>query len=141
MAAWVVEGSEESAAPDVTLIVGGGPGISASCARLFARQGMRVAVAARNPEKPVLRELESVHNARVYSCDASDARSVDDLFEAVTGDLGAPALVVHNIDGRVPEYHPSNDHRDRSAFISSRRLLSELWLGTAPDICQGLHHS
>jgi len=103
MAAWVVEGSEESAAPDVTLIVGGGPGISASCARLFARQGMRVAIAARNPEKPVLRELESVHNARVYSCDASDARSVDDLFEAVTGDLGAPALVVHNIDGRVPE--------------------------------------
>ena len=37
----------------VTLIVGGGPGISASCARLFAKEGMKVAVAARNPDKPV----------------------------------------------------------------------------------------
>ena len=36
---------------DVALIVGGGPGISSSCARLFAENGMRVAVAARNPDK------------------------------------------------------------------------------------------
>ena len=34
---------------DVALIVGGGPGISSSCARLFAKEGMRVAIAARNP--------------------------------------------------------------------------------------------
>ena len=34
---------------EVALIVGGGPGISASCARLFVREGMTVAVAARNP--------------------------------------------------------------------------------------------
>ena len=34
---------------DVALIVGGGPGISSSCARLFAENGMRVGVAARNP--------------------------------------------------------------------------------------------
>ena len=39
---------------DVALIVGGGPGISSSCARLFSANGMRVAVAARNPDKPVL---------------------------------------------------------------------------------------
>ncbi len=39
---------------DVALIVGGGPGISSSCARLFAKEGMRVAVAARQPDKPVL---------------------------------------------------------------------------------------
>jgi hypothetical protein len=32
---------------DVALIVGGGPGISSSCARLFAKSGMRVGVAAR----------------------------------------------------------------------------------------------
>jgi len=39
---------------DVALIVGGGPGISASCARLFAANGMKVAIAARSPDKPVL---------------------------------------------------------------------------------------
>src|SRR6187455_1050514 len=100
MAAWVVEGSEESAAPDVTLIVGGGPGISASCARLFAREGMRVAVAARNPAKPVLADLESRHGVRLYACDASEPADVEKLFDSVTGDLGTPTLVVHNIDGR-----------------------------------------
>ena len=42
---------------DVALIVGGGPGISSSCARLFAKNGMRVAIAARNTDKPVLLNL------------------------------------------------------------------------------------
>ena len=36
---------------DVALIVGGGPGISSSCARLFAESGMRVGVAARKCRK------------------------------------------------------------------------------------------
>jgi NAD(P)-dependent dehydrogenase (short-subunit alcohol dehydrogenase family) len=87
---------------DVALIVGGGPGISASCARLFAKEGMRVAVAARNPDKPVLQALEKAHGVRRYSCDASDPASVELLFQNVAGELGAPTLVIHNIDGRVP---------------------------------------
>ena len=44
----------QTSVQDVALIVGGGPGISSSCARLFAENGMRVGVAARNPEKAVL---------------------------------------------------------------------------------------
>jgi len=88
---------------EVALIVGGGPGISASCARLFVREGITVAVAARNPDKPVLRELEDTIGVSRYRCDAADPASVIDLFGAVEGDLGAPKLVVHNIDGRVPD--------------------------------------
>src|SRR5882762_11303412 len=87
---------------DVALIVGGGPGISSSCARLFAREGMRVAIAARNADKPVLLALEKTHGVRRYACDASDPTSVESLFQSVAGDLGAPTLVVHNIDGRIP---------------------------------------
>ena len=49
---------------DVALIVGGGPGISASCAKLFAENGMRVSIAARNPDKPVLQRLETAHGVR-----------------------------------------------------------------------------
>ncbi len=88
-------------ASEVALIVGAGPGISSSCARLFAKSGMRVAVAARDPSKPVLRELEQTHGVRRYACDASDPAAVEALFEGVTRDLGSPALVVHNIDGRM----------------------------------------
>ncbi len=83
------------------LIIGGGPGVSASCARLFAAEGMRVAIAARNPDKPALKALESEHGVRRYACDAAEPRSVADLFAQVESDLGTPRLVVHNIDGRV----------------------------------------
>ena len=88
---------------DVALIVGGGPGISSSCARLFAKNGMRVAIAARNPDKPVLQNLEKTHGVRRYACDASEPAAVELLFQNVVRDLGAPTLVVHNIDGRVAE--------------------------------------
>jgi len=86
----------------VALIVGGGPGISSSCARLFAANGMLVAVAARNPDKPVLEALEKKHGVRRYACDASDPAAMEKLFDNVVRDLGTPRLVVHNIDGRVP---------------------------------------
>ena len=87
---------------DVALIVGGGPGISASCARLFADNGMRVAVAARAADKPVLQALAASHGVRRYPCDAGDPAAVELLFRNVVRDLGTPTLVVHNIDGRVP---------------------------------------
>ncbi len=86
---------------EVALIVGGGPGISASCARLFSREGMKVAVAARTPDKPVLKQLEREHGVRCYSCDAREPEAVANLFRVVIGDLGRPRLVVHNIDGRA----------------------------------------
>jgi NAD(P)-dependent dehydrogenase (short-subunit alcohol dehydrogenase family) len=86
---------------DVAIIVGGGPGISASCARLFAKSGMHVAIAARTPDKPVLQDLEKTHGVRRYACDASEPAAVELLFQNVVRDLGAPTLVVHNIDGRV----------------------------------------
>ncbi len=87
---------------DVALIVGGGPGISSSCARLFAKTGMVVGIAARDPEKPVLQNLEKTHGVRRYACDASEPAAVALLFENIVRDLGPPTLVVHNIDGRVP---------------------------------------
>lgn len=85
---------------DVALIVGGGPGISASCTRLFAENGLRVAVAARDPDKSVLQGLEKTHGVRRYACDATEPASVERLFLEVARDLGTPTLVLHNIDGR-----------------------------------------
>jgi NAD(P)-dependent dehydrogenase (short-subunit alcohol dehydrogenase family) len=88
---------------DVALVVGGGPGISASCARLFAKSGMHVGIAARTPDKPVLLALEQSHGVRRYTCDAGEPDAVERLFQDVVRDLGSPTLVVHNIDGRMAE--------------------------------------
>lgn len=92
---------EAEAPRDIALIVGGGPGISASCARLFAQNGMRVGIAARDPDKAVLQNLEKTHGVRRYACDASEPAAVELLFRNVVRDLDAPTLVVHNIDGRM----------------------------------------
>ena len=85
---------------EISLVVGGGPGISASCARLFSTDGMLVAVAARNPDKKAMRRLRTDFDARLFQCDATDPDSVKGLFENVKREMGSPKLVVHNIDGR-----------------------------------------
>ncbi|MEM9623654.1 MAG: SDR family oxidoreductase, partial [Pseudomonadota bacterium] len=60
---------------EVAVIIGGGPGISASCARLFREQGMQVAVAARNVDKPVLQQLASELGVHIVACDAANPDS------------------------------------------------------------------
>lgn len=84
---------------EVAIIVGGGPGLSASLTRTFAREGMRVAIAARNPGK--LSSLVEETGARAYRCDAVIPREVDQLFEAVSADLGDPNAVVFNASQRI----------------------------------------
>lgn len=83
---------------DVAVIVGAGSGLSASLARLFAREGMKVALAARNVEK--LSGLIVETKARAYACDATEAAQVDTLFGNVDRDLGTPTLVVFNAGAR-----------------------------------------
>ena len=85
---------------EIVLIVGGGPGISASCARLFSTEGMQVAIAARTIDKEVLQSLKADHDVQLYQCDATDPSAVKKLFETVSSEIGAPRLVIHNIDGR-----------------------------------------
>jgi len=84
---------------EVAIIVGGGPGLSASLARLFTKEGMQVAIAARNPDK--LAELAGETGARTYRCDAVVASDVAALFDAVAKDLGEPDVAVYNASHRV----------------------------------------
>ena len=102
---------------EVALIVGGGPGISASCARLFAAEGMKVAVAARNIEKEPLAQLAADHGVLLVKCDASDPESVATLFAEVTSQLGAPHLVIHNIDGRSRDVFRKGIHEVDPALV------------------------
>ena len=80
------------------LIVGAGDGLSASLARLFAREGMGVVLAARNVEK--LAGLASETGARALACDASDPVQVARLF-AELDETGAPDVVVYNASARA----------------------------------------
>ncbi len=81
------------------LIVGAGLGLSASLARLFARNGMQVALAARNPQK--LEALCKETGACAYACDAVDSAAVKRLYADVDAAMGVPDVVVFNASGRV----------------------------------------
>lgn len=81
------------------LIVGAGSGLSASLARVLSREGMQVALAARDSAK--LGPLAEETSARAYSCDASDARAVERLFTDVECDTGTPDVVIYNASGRL----------------------------------------
>jgi NAD(P)-dependent dehydrogenase (short-subunit alcohol dehydrogenase family) len=81
------------------LIVGAGSGLSASLARLFAREGLRVALAARQTDK--LAELCRETGARAFACDATHPDEVKRLFDGVEAEIGAPDVVVYNASGRA----------------------------------------
>ena len=85
--------------PQIALIVGSGSGLSASLARLFTREGMAVALAARNPDK--LAALCDATGARAFACDATDPADVVRLFAAVESDVGVPDVVVYNAAARA----------------------------------------
>jgi NAD(P)-dependent dehydrogenase (short-subunit alcohol dehydrogenase family) len=87
------------AQPEIALIVGSGPGLSASLARLFKKEGMKVALAARNLRK--LDGLVKEIDGRAYPCDANSPADVENLFHSVSEDIGEPNLVVYNASGRV----------------------------------------
>jgi NAD(P)-dependent dehydrogenase (short-subunit alcohol dehydrogenase family) len=86
-------------AQEIALIVGSGPGLSASLARLFTKEGMKVALAARNVKK--LDGLVKEIGGRAYACDASSPADVQKLFQSVSQDIGDPTVVVYNASGRV----------------------------------------
>jgi NAD(P)-dependent dehydrogenase (short-subunit alcohol dehydrogenase family) len=80
------------------LIVGAGSGLSASLARLFAREALRVALAARRADK--LGALCGETGARAFACDAGNPAEVERLFAEVETALGAPDVVVYNASAR-----------------------------------------
>ena len=79
---------------ETAVIVGTGPGISASVARACAKQGMKLVLAARNASK--LEALAREIGATAESCDTSQPAAVAALFQAVDKRHGAPDLVVFN---------------------------------------------
>jgi NAD(P)-dependent dehydrogenase (short-subunit alcohol dehydrogenase family) len=80
------------------LIVGSGSGLSASLAQLLAREGFKIALAARNTEK--LASLCANTGATAFSCDATDTDQVAQLFQDVERKIGEPDVVIYNASAR-----------------------------------------
>jgi NAD(P)-dependent dehydrogenase (short-subunit alcohol dehydrogenase family) len=81
------------------LIVGVGPGLSASLARLFAKHGLQVAMASRDPDK--LQKLAEETAGATFACEATEPEEVAALFEVVIATQGVPDIVVYNASARA----------------------------------------
>ena len=81
------------------LIVGVGPGLSASLARLFAKHGLQVAMASRDPDK--LQKLAEETAGVTFACEATEPEEVTALFEVVIATQGVPDIVVYNASARA----------------------------------------
>ena len=81
------------------LIVGAGPGLSASLARALAREEIKVALAARSTGD--LDALVKETGARAFACDAAERGEVQKLFADVETSIGAPDIVIYNASFRT----------------------------------------
>ena len=81
------------------LIVGAGAGLSASVAKLFAQQGLQVALASRDAGKN--EPLRRAFGAQLFTCDSTVPDQVGKLFTEVDETFGTPDVVVYNASARA----------------------------------------
>jgi NAD(P)-dependent dehydrogenase (short-subunit alcohol dehydrogenase family) len=84
---------------NAALIVGAGAGLSASLARALAKDGIRVALAARTTGD--LDALARETGARAFACDATKQAEVEKLFTDMEAAGGAPEIVIYNASFRA----------------------------------------
>lgn len=84
----------------VCVVAGVGPGNGAAFARRFASEGYAVALLARSTELSE-RLASSLPEARAYTCDVTDAASIERAFDAVRRELGDPDVLVYNAGSGV----------------------------------------
>jgi NAD(P)-dependent dehydrogenase (short-subunit alcohol dehydrogenase family) len=95
------------------LIVGAGAGLSASLARALAKDGVRVALAARTTGDldPLTRETDAL----AFACDATKQAEVEKLFTDIEAAFGAPEIVIYNASfrsrGPLVELDPADVER------------------------------
>jgi NAD(P)-dependent dehydrogenase (short-subunit alcohol dehydrogenase family) len=81
------------------LIVGVGAGLSASLARIFAKNNLKVALAARRLEN--IKALAQETGAKSFACDSTDRAQVTRLFADAEAANGTPDVVVYNASYRT----------------------------------------
>ena len=112
------------------LIVGSGQGLSASLARLFVRQGLRVALAARRTDK--LAALAAETGAALHACDAAQVARLSADIDAAGA---TPDLVVYNASGRSRRPVAELDPAEWRAASRSARSGRSWWRSRRPGGC------
>ena len=79
----------------VCLVTGVGPGTGTALVRRFAAGGYRVAMLARDADRLAQLAAE-IPGAAAFPVDVADLEALRAVLARVTGELGAPSVVIHN---------------------------------------------
>lgn len=116
----------------MAFITGGGTGIGRACALLFAREGAKVAVAARRRSKldaVALEIVEEGHQAVAVECDITRKISVEHAIRTVEERLGGLNVIVNNAGtlhlGSVEETSEEDWNRVISVNLTGTFLVSQ----------------
>lgn len=123
----------------VALITGASSGLGEACALALAREGVRVAVAARREQ-----ELERVANAargagapdaRAFALDLSDPRSIERLLRDVRDQFGGVDILIANSGGPKPGTLTQTSAEDwDTAYQSLLRSMLQIVEGVVPSM-------
>jgi NAD(P)-dependent dehydrogenase (short-subunit alcohol dehydrogenase family) len=97
--------SSRTAVLGSAIVVGAGPGLGNSLARLFAECGHPVAIVSRSSYavgEYALQLRQKGLVAGAYPCDVTDERSVVAMMRQVKSELGSPELVVYAVQAFCP---------------------------------------
>jgi NAD(P)-dependent dehydrogenase (short-subunit alcohol dehydrogenase family) len=125
-------------AGEAALVTGASSGLGVHFAKLLAREGAKVALAARRLDrlKEVAGEIEGLGGrALPIECDVTDAASVRDAVAAAETELGALTILVNNsgvaVTKRALEYDEEDwdrvvDVNLKGAFLMAREVAAHL---------------
>ena len=102
------------------LIVGVGPGLSASIARRLAREGYAIGLAARDVAK--LSSLAAEIGAQTFTCDVAQPAHVERLFADCAKRPGGPDVVVFNPSARTRGAIATLEPADARAHVDGGRV-------------------
>ncbi|MBZ0258908.1 SDR family oxidoreductase, partial [bacterium] len=85
----------------IAIVTGGGRGIGAATAALFAREGARVVIASRNAEQlksvaDTIAQESSGDRIHSFAADVSDEEEVEALFNETQAHFGSPNILINN---------------------------------------------
>ena len=111
----------------IAVVTGASAGIGLAASRALIREGARVAMLARTPEKLEAAASSLGPSATPFAVDVTDRDGIRRVFETVRSDLGPPNILVNNaglnVRGNVAEHPP-----DRLAKVIETNLAAPIFM-------------